>query len=90
MRIDFETHLPSNCYSPVSPLRGFQFCSATKVYGSLKSITNHGYVRDKNNLRRTWRVRGVGTHSYFRKVRYTRGTPEVVSLLCENVGGLLQ
>src|SRR5215475_1577507 len=79
MHIDSATHSLWNCYLPASLLREFQFYSATRVYASLRNITHLGYDREKNNSRRTWRALGAGTHSYFRTVRYTRGTLEAIT-----------
>src|SRR5215470_1678254 len=50
-----------------------------RVCESLRSITPRGYVQDKNNLRRIWRARGIGTHSYLPTARYTRGTSETAT-----------
>ena len=74
-RIDFVTHSRSNCYSRACQSKEFRFCLATKVCELLRSITHRGYVCDGSNWRLIWRVPGVGTHSYFRRVRYTGGTP---------------
>jgi hypothetical protein len=71
----FRDTFPSNCYAPVYPSKEFRSCSAIRVCESLRSITHPGCVQDKNNLRLIWHARGLGTHSYFPRGRYTRGTP---------------
>ncbi len=74
MRIVFATHSRLNCSSPACPSKEFQFCLATRVCELLKSITHRGYARDRSNWRLIWRAPRVGTHLYFLKVRYIRGT----------------
>jgi hypothetical protein len=38
------------------------------------------YARDRCNWRPIWRTPGVGTHSYFLKLRYIRGTRKATIL----------